>query len=125
MRDLISRQAAIDGTNRIPDLSVYAYCSFLDMLSKLPSVPEQQWIPVTERMPDEDYCTARGIQHSGSVLVTIIHHANDDDVFVDMACTVDGVWQMTYPQDNDPDIPKWCEIIAWMPLPEPWNGGRR
>ena len=83
---------------------------------------EQRWIPVTERLPDEDYCTGRGIQHSESVLVTVVHHANDDDVFVDMACTVDGKWQLTYPFDDDPDIPKWCEIIAWMPLPEPYEG---
>ena len=88
----------------------------------LPSAqPEPKWIPCSERLPEEDYCTARGIQHSESVLVTIVHHANDDDVFVDMACTVDGKWQLTHPIDDDPDIPKWCEVIAWMPLPEPYR----
>lgn len=40
--ELISRKATIDGTKKIPDLSVYAYCSFLDMLFKLPSVPERK-----------------------------------------------------------------------------------
>ena len=38
MSDLISRQAAIDGLKKIPDLTVYAYCSFLDMLMNMPSV---------------------------------------------------------------------------------------
>ena len=80
------------------------------------------WIPVSEKLPEEDYCTGRGIQHSAEVLVTIVHHANDDDTFVDTAMTVDGVWQLTCPPDDDPDIPKWCEVTAWMPLPEPWEG---
>ena len=87
-----------------------------------PSVELPHWIPVSERMPEEDYCTGRGIQHSATVLVTVVNHGACDDTFVDMACTVDGEWQLTYPQDDDPDIPKWCKIIAWMSLPEPWEG---
>lgn len=83
---------------------------------------KHEWVPVSERLPEEDYCTGRGIQYSGELLVTVMNHGAVDDVFVDMACTVDGKWQMTYPQDNDPDIPKWCEIIAWQPLPEPYGG---
>ena len=37
MDDLISRQAAIEGTKRIPDLTVYAFCSFIDMLTNMPT----------------------------------------------------------------------------------------
>lgn len=84
--------------------------------------PEQKWIQCSERLPEEDYCTGRVIQHSENVLVTIVNHANDDDVFVDMACTVDGKWQLMHSIDDDPDIPKWCEVIAWQPMPEPWKG---
>ena len=48
MDDLISRQAAIEGTKRIPDLSVYAFCSFLDLLTNMPSAEKKgKWIPVT------------------------------------------------------------------------------
>lgn len=36
--DLISRKAAIEGANRIPDLTGYAFGSFIDMLTNLPSV---------------------------------------------------------------------------------------
>lgn len=80
------------------------------------------WIPVTERLPEEDYCTGRGVQHSADVLVTIVNHA-DDDAFVNMAFTVDGKWQLTNPidYDGDTDVPEWCEIIAWMPLPSPYK----
>ena len=81
-----------------------------------------EWIPCSERMPEEDYCTGRGVQYSESVLVTVINHGNDDDVFVDMACTADGEWQLNYPQDDNPFIPKWCDVVAWMPLPKPWKG---
>jgi len=35
---LIDADAAIERTKKIPDLSPYAYCSFLDMLNKLPTV---------------------------------------------------------------------------------------
>ena len=135
--DCISRQAAIDAIQNA-DTQIYEgeaavgrrnymtkdeCCEIIDSLpSAQPTIEERKWIPCSERLPEEDYCTGRGIQHSESVLVTIVHHANDDDVFVDMAYTVDGKWQLTYPFDDDPDIPKWCEIIAWMPLPEPYKG---
>ena len=105
-----------------PDLSEYSDKLWKKAYERGKAEAQQRWIPCSERLPEEDYCTGRGIQHSESVLVTIVHHANDDDVFVDMACTVDGKWQLTYPFDDDPDIPKWCEIIAWMPLPEPYKG---
>ena len=58
MDDLISRQAAIDGTKKIPDLSVYAYCSFLEMLSNLPSVRERKgrWV-IVETEPEFVVCS--------------------------------------------------------------------
>ena len=42
MNDTISRQAAIDGLKKIPDLTVYAYCSFLDMLINIPSAQPER-----------------------------------------------------------------------------------
>ena len=42
MADLIDRQAAIDGLKKIPDLTVYAYCSFLDMLMNMPSAQPER-----------------------------------------------------------------------------------
>ena len=96
--DTISRQAAVDGTKKIPDLSVYAYCSFLNMLSKLPSV--QEWIPVTERLPEE--CK--------SVLICI----NDGNKYcIDVSYRTDyNLWER-YGRVN---------VTAWMPLPDPYKG---
>lgn len=112
-----------DITTRIEE-----YCDIadlIDIIERQPAIdPEPQWIPVTEWLPEEDYCTGRGVQHSADVLVTIVNHADDDDAFVNMAFTVDGKWQLTNPidYDGDTDVPEWCEIIAFMPLPEPWKG---
>lgn len=87
-------------------------------------VPAPQWIPVTERLPEEDFCSGRGVQYSETVLVTVVNNGDNDNTFVDVACTADGVWQLNYPQDTSPLIPKWCKVIAWMPLPEPWEEGQ-
>ena len=54
MSDLIDRQAAIEGLKKIPDLTVYAYCSFLDMLMNMPSAQ-----PEITMENIEDYCKKR------------------------------------------------------------------
>lgn len=81
-----------------------------------------QWIPCSERLPDEDYCTGRGIQHSAEVLATVVNHRADDETFVDMMVTADGEWKMVHPIDGDNDVADWCEVVAWMPLPEAYKG---
>lgn len=97
--------------------AVYALDVALDALSA------QQWIPCSERLPDEDYCTGRGIQHSAEVLTTVINHGADDETFVDMMVTVDGEWKTVHPIDGDNDIVDWCEVVAWMPLPPVYTKG--
>ena len=74
---------------------------------------EPKWIPVSERMPDEDYHTGgTGRQFSDAVLVTVLN-SEDEDAWVDMSFTVDGKWTLV--------LPKYCKIIAYMPLPEPYK----
>ena len=66
-----------------------------------------EWIPVSERMPSvdgdaylvTDYCTQ--INHRRTRIAYC--YANKD-----------GFWSNT---------PKGYEIVAWMPLPEPYKGG--
>ena len=61
----------------------------------------QQWIPVSERLPDmhdEVLVTARG-----EVSIAWLY--------------VDGKWR-----SNDMPQPMFKDIIAWMPLPEPYKG---
>lgn len=81
-------------------------------LENLPSA--QQWIPCSERLPEEDHWLGgSGRQFSEKVMVTIVNHS-DEDTWVDMTQTIDGEWAC--------ELPKYCEIVAWMPLPDPWKG---
>ena len=111
MEDLISRQAAIDGTKKIPDLSVYAFCSFLDMLSKLPSVQEQRWIPVSEGLPEKPF---------GCLVTVWDTEPMTGEEFENLLPYFVG-WDGE--QWNDADGEQ-CpfEVVAWMPLPEPYKG---
>ena len=117
MNDLISRQAAIDWLKNEWDGMV---TSVFKGIENLPSA--QQWIPCSERLPEEDFWNGRGRQFSYHVLVTIVNHENDDEQFTDIAQTVDGIWRLSHDVDGDCSLPNWCEVIAWMPLPEPYKG---
>ena len=132
MDDLISRQAAIDEAKEWIDAVYFeendkrerkAIECFIGSLKNMPSAqPEQQWIPCSERLPEEDFWSGRGRQFSEHVLVTIVNRGNDDERFTDIAQTVDGIWQLSHDVDGDCSLPNWCEVIAWMPLPEPYKG---
>ena len=60
MKDLISRQAAIDGVKTLHDVAwknwhepTLSANIVLDMIRELPSAqPEQRWIPCSERLPE-------------------------------------------------------------------------
>ena len=111
MSDLISRQAAIDALGERPlvwdeHTDEYElgqrnqYDSDRAAIEALP--PALRWIPVTERLPDEDASVLASIKnHSFEVAVGEI----DGEVF----WIVDGF----IPLDA---------VMAWMPLPEPWKG---
>lgn len=75
--------------------------------------PEQRWIPVTERLPDK----------MGDYLVTLW---DDGRTWVEIALwneTFGGRWQAVL--YNDVDYSDISNVIAWMPLPEPYQGGEQ
>lgn len=136
MQDLISRQAAIDAIKKDKidltnpnvvavfkatgdfekvETQVMTCDRHIKILENLPSEqPAQQWIPCSERLPEEDHWLGgSGRQFSEEVMVTIVNHS-DEDTWVDMTQTLDGEWAC--------ELPKYCEIVAWMPLPEAWKG---
>lgn len=118
MADLIDRQAAIDANcedwcgyknTECPHKSEpYKYCDGCDtvgILKEIPSAhPEQRWIPVSERLPEE----------YGNYLIT----TDDDNVYIGTTkanlngwsgCDANGFFW-------------WGEkVVAWMPLPEPYQ----
>lgn len=76
--------------------------AWIRICNELKNVPSaQQWIPVSERLPDEDASVLASIKnHSFEVAVGEI----DGEVF----WIVDGF----IPLDD---------VIAWMPIPEPFK----
>jgi len=130
MDDLISRQAAIDALwkalyeyedktekqfQESEDLDVgdwILHREFVQNMSDidrrviidLPSVQPERWIPCSERLPE----------HSERYLVSAL----------------DGICRRTTVAPYHPQSKSWSltgrmtywKIIAWMPLPEPYNG---
>ena len=108
--DLISRQQAIDALRgylvekRCPDDGTLT-CRLIEneVINKLPTIQsEQRWIPVSERLPEE-----------GKVVLTQAKFK--DDVKMAVSSRIDYNYWTTW---GTRDI----NIIAWIPLPEPYKG---
>ena len=113
--DFISRKRAIDELmedfKRIPTNAIRAKT----VIEHLPyAQPEQRWIPVTERLPDEVektywVCTDAGHQCE-------CRWTND---MYGLGANEWSKWGW-----HVMDKPQYSKIIAWMPLPEPYGGER-
>ena len=132
MSDLISRQAAIDAMEE----SKTIYCDrkviigkMQDIVNNLPSVQEQRWIPVSERLPEElKAVNITWVNHDPESY----YHDIKDRNFVATGIYFHGhwYWYSTVCADYLGEYGEWdvdmvddaVEIIAWMPLPEPWKG---
>ena len=110
--DLISRQQAIDALRgylvekRCPDDGTLT-CRLIEneVINKLPSVqPEQRWIPVSEKLPG----------FGQRVLVSTANFVYEAIYFDE-----DAGWSTYNVSFKDVDE---SEILAWMPLPEPYKG---
>ena len=120
--DLISRQAAIDAIERNAYRHTYID-QIVDIIKGLPSAqPEQRWIPCSERLPEE----------YGEFLVTMTEKAKAKDLGFDIDETY--IRKMRYNSNGwqfPRHIPSWIneavkdEVLAWMPLPEPYKGGEQ
>ena len=75
-----------------------AIADALNVIDEQPTVDIPQWIPCSERLPEEN----------GRYLVT---NSAWGAMKVDWNAWMDGAW--LYPNTKP---------IAWMPLPEPWKG---
>ena len=132
MSDLISRQAAIDALGERPMVWVESdyelgarnqYDADVLALETVPSAqPEQRWIPCSERLPEE----------YGEFLVTMTEKAKAKDLGFDIDETY--IRKMRYNSNGwqlPRHIPSWIneavkdEVLAWMPLPEPYKGGEQ
>ena len=83
------------------------YSELHDMISRLP--PAQQWIPCTKRLPKPN-------EYIGSVRKYYLIQNEYGDM---MCCSWDGIkWNQIYQHEPIDD-----SIVAWRPLPSPFEGG--
>lgn len=109
--DLISRQAAIAEIKRwmgyIDEDMVYRIQTGL---KKIPSAePETQWIPCSERLPEE----------KGKYLVTY-HPCYWGNVQTDIMVGIDSFRGKTTWAKHENQ-----KVIAWMPLPKPYQEDKK
>ena len=136
--DYISRQAAIDEAKEWIDAVYFeendkrerkAIECFIGSLKNMPSAqPEQRWIPCSEGLPED----------LEEVNVTWVNHDPEPyyDFVKDKPFTATAVyykekwyWYSStcadilaeYGRNPNEEIDDGIEIIAWMPLPEPWK----
>lgn len=111
MIDLISRQAAIDALDKrfdsIPMEQTTEILLLRKDLRELPSVqPEQRWIPWSSgNLPEE----------SGTYTVTAYDGVTNRVTYAKYQKRLKR-WELTGAR-------AYWRVLAWMPLPEPYNGG--
>lgn len=129
MKDLISRQAAIDALNDVSEHYTdkgrewHPHVDFMvDAIKELPSAqPEPHWIPCSERMPEEHEWI--GTKKFGTTI--------SDEVYVTFE-NEKGERFCRHMQFQNGELSRYDQFymdtwfkgskpIAWMPLPEPYR----
>ena len=130
MSNLISRKALIERLNEqidgvLANRDVYtdaddvvdSILSIIDIIENQP--PAQQWIPVEERLPEEDGEYLCQIDVHGRAVMEVIGFSNnlykvDEYDFFDCKGK-----KGFYGYDSEMGYYETSGVIAWMPLPEP------
>ena len=127
--DTISRKAAIDAVHKSYDMILdfktdgkTISSSIEDILSNLPSVrSEQRWISCSERLPEEDTEVLISYRYKEGEGDT--DHVNIDITSYGTVCfggrEIHTLKEWRQPFDY---FHANYEVIAWMPLPEPYKG---
>ena len=116
MSDLISRREAIDAVRG--EIEINGYSKIIDVLRDMPSA-QPRWIPCSERLPEAGKRT--------DCLVTV-RHKNPEYKEKDVcygeydARNIDSpaLWRFETERSEYDAL----YVTAWMPLPEPYDGGR-
>ena len=117
IKDCISRQAAIDALNLADDRGqIHSILDVIDVINSVPSA--QQWIPCSERLPEEygEYritwtTSASKKQFVGDSEYEITSEWDDEHY------RFKGEWLLDDYIKNYPDV----KVIAWKPIEEPYK----
>ena len=134
MSDLIDRQEAIKAVESLPNCyngfsDTYDKACIIGVLEELPSVqPEPHWISCSERMPEYDtdvLISYRYKEGEGDTSHTYIDITSFGDMYFGGNAVHDAFgkrikhWRQPFAYFTSN-----YEVVAWMPLPEPWRGGQ-
>ena len=114
MDDLIDRQAEIDAMAELQGRAstkaeLKGISKAWKRIKKLPSAqPEQRWIPCSERLPEDD-------------TLMLVNYIDNRPAAMDIWIgwhEMENVWYIDGEEHS-----RECgnEVIAWMPLPEPYK----
>ena len=113
MNDLISRQAAIDATWEEPSYTdpLNVLTEVRDKIEALPSAQtEQRWIPCSKRLPEA------GVRYQVTFESGEVGYADfRNKIFLSDGSAKENVWETERYYEDD------GEVIAWMPLPDPYE----
>jgi len=121
LRELAESQAETEYQYGVDANDMYVVWQAANAIEELLNVSEKPtgWIPVSELMPEEDIKIGDAPEQSDYVLITCINLEDDGHSFVEISLTIDGKWMSLFTRH---EIPEWVEVVAWMPLPEPYKG---
>ena len=117
MDDTISRAAALDALDRLEytpgEWATNGLAMCKDVIKALPPA-QPGWIPCSERLPDNN---RQVLVYARSVHFALAKY--------DEMREADGTYKMQWVTfDAWKPFYNIKEVIAWMPLPKPWEGGQ-
>lgn len=128
MSDLISRKAVLEEIQKIECEPGYQHVGedwavgliiaeniveSAESIESTPSAePERRWIPVTDRLPKDNRQVLVYAQSTHFALAKHDEMREADGKYRKQWVTFDA-WKPFYTIEN---------VLAWMPLPEPWRG---
>ena len=131
-KEELARQRVIDTPSRFPNGNINPYATryatqlderttFKFMLTDAPAAnvePVQRWIPVTDRFPEKYGQYLVTFIPSGGTLWTKVLIARYSDLMgiAKPSFHIGEVGKNSFANINE-------QVIAWMPLPEPYKGG--